>query len=153
MCLGSLSCWKVNLLPSLRFWMLWTRFSFISIFWWIELFFYSDESLSHCRWKTAPQHEAATSTLYFWVGTLQVMSRAGFLQTWCLELRFIRPENLVYHSLRGPLGAFMQIPSVFSFIFTEERIEFGHTTIKPRSVECCSDVCPSVSFSYLHIWS
>ncbi len=26
-CLGSLSCWKVNLLPSLRFWMLWTRFS------------------------------------------------------------------------------------------------------------------------------
>ncbi len=26
-CLGSLSCWKVNLLPNLRFWMLWTRFS------------------------------------------------------------------------------------------------------------------------------
>ncbi len=26
-CLGSLSCWKVNLLPSLRFWMLWTGFS------------------------------------------------------------------------------------------------------------------------------
>ncbi len=26
-CIGSLSCWKVNLLPSLRFWMLWTRFS------------------------------------------------------------------------------------------------------------------------------
>ncbi len=27
MCFGSLSCWKVNLLPSLRFWMLWTGFS------------------------------------------------------------------------------------------------------------------------------
>ncbi len=27
LCLGSLSCWKVNLLPSLRFCMLWTRFS------------------------------------------------------------------------------------------------------------------------------
>ncbi len=27
LCLGSLSCWKVNLLPSLRFWMLWTGFS------------------------------------------------------------------------------------------------------------------------------
>ncbi len=26
-CFGSLSCWKVNLLPSLRFWMLWTGFS------------------------------------------------------------------------------------------------------------------------------
>ncbi len=29
-----------------------------------------------------------------------LMSRAGFLQTWCLELRFIRPENLVFHSLQ-----------------------------------------------------
>ncbi len=37
----------------------------ISIFWCIELFFYSDESLCPCCWKTAPQHEAATSTLYF----------------------------------------------------------------------------------------
>ncbi len=26
-CLGSLSCWKVNLLPSLRSWALWNRFS------------------------------------------------------------------------------------------------------------------------------
>ncbi len=68
------------------------------------------------------------------------MSRAGFLQTWCLELRFIRPENLVSHSL-------------FSCVFTEERIESCHTAIKPRSVECCRDVCPSVDFSYLHIWS
>ncbi len=72
----------------------------ISIFFCTERFFYSDESLSPCCWKTAPQHEAATSTLYFWDGTLQVLTRAGFLQTWCLELRFIRPENLVSQSLR-----------------------------------------------------
>ncbi len=78
----------------------WVFIKAISIFWRTELFFYSDESPSPCRWKTAPHHEAATSTLYFWDGTLQVMSRAGFLQTWCLELRFIRPENLVSHSLR-----------------------------------------------------
>ncbi len=78
----------------------WVFIKAISIFWCIELFFYSDESLSPCCWKTAPQHEAATSTLYFWDGSLQVMSRAGSLQTWCLELRFIRPENLVSHSLR-----------------------------------------------------
>ncbi len=51
----------------------------------------------------------------------------------------------------GPLGAFLKIPSVFSSVFTEERIEFGHTAIKPRLVECCSDVCSSVSFSDLHI--
>ncbi len=43
----------------------WVFIKAISIFWCIELFFYSDESLSPCRWKTAPQHEAATSTLYF----------------------------------------------------------------------------------------
>ncbi len=82
-CLGSLSCWKVNLLPNLRFWMLWTRFSLRLSQYFGALSFSStlDESLSPCCWKTAPQHEAATSTLYFWVGTLQVMSRAGFLQT------------------------------------------------------------------------
>ncbi len=53
----------------------------------------------------------------------------------------------------GPLGAFLQITSMFSCVFTEESIEFCHTVTKPRSVECCSDVCPSVSFSYLHTWS
>ncbi len=41
---------------------------------------------------------------------------------------------------------FLQIPSVFSCVFTEGRIEFGHTAIKR-----CSDVCPSVDFSYLQI--
>ncbi len=52
----------------------------------------------------------------------------------------------------GPLGAFfLQIPGVFSCIYTEDRIEFVHTAIKPRSMECCSGVCPSVGFSHLHI--
>ncbi len=32
-------------------------------------------------------------------------------------------------------------------------MEFGHTAIKPRSVESCSDVCLSVSFSDLHLLS
>ncbi len=104
----------VNLLRSLRFCMLLDLFFIkaISIFWCIELFFYSDESLSPCRWKTAPQHEAAASTLYFWDGTPQVMSRADILQTWCLELRFIRPENLVSHESEGPLGAFSKCVSM-----------------------------------------
>ncbi len=43
----------------------WVCIKAISIFWCIELFFYSDESLCPCCWKTAPQYEAATSTLYF----------------------------------------------------------------------------------------
>ncbi len=67
----------------------------ISVLCSIQLSLNPDQSPSPCYWKTAPQHEAATSTLYFWVGTLQVMSRSGFLQTGCLELRFIRPDNIV----------------------------------------------------------
>ncbi len=70
----------------LRFWMLWVFIKAISIFWFIELFFYSDESLSPYRWKTAPQHKAATSTLYFWDGTLQVMSSLTILQSHSLRV-------------------------------------------------------------------
>ncbi len=55
----------------------WVFIKGISIFWCIELLFYSDESLSPCCLKTAPQYEAATTTLYFWDGTLHLMSRAG----------------------------------------------------------------------------
>ena len=33
--------------------------------------------------------------------------------------------------------------------FTEERLPPGHSAIKPRSVECCSDGCPYGSFSHL----
>ncbi len=39
---------------------------------------------------------------------------------------------------------------MFSCVYTEERIVSCHTAIKHRSMECCSDVCPSVDFSYLH---
>ncbi len=48
---------------------------------------------------------------------------------------------------------FLSIPSVFSFVFTEDRIEFGPTAKKARLVECCSDVCTSLDFCNLHIWS
>ncbi len=41
---------------------------------------------------------------------------------------------------------------MFPCVFTEERIESCHTVRKHKSVECCSDVCPSVSFFHLHIW-
>ncbi len=40
----------------------------------------------------------------------------------------------------------MLYPSVFSRVFTEERME-------PRSVECCRDVCPSVGLTHLNIGS
>ncbi len=131
----------------------WVFIKALSIFWCIELFFYSDESLSPCRWKTAPQHEAATSTLYFWDGTLQVMSSAWFPLNMMLGIEVHQTRESCFSESEGPLAAFLQIPSVFSCIFAEERIEFGHTAIKPRSVECCCDVCPSVGFFHLHIQS
>ncbi len=132
----------------------WVFIKAISIFWCIELFFYSDESLSPCRWKTAPQHEAATSTLYFWDATLQVMSSAWFPSNMMFGIEVHQTRESCFSESEGPLGAFffLQIPSVFSCVFTEERIASGHTSIKHR-LECCSDVCPSVGFSYLHIWS
>ncbi len=131
----------------------WVFIKAISIFWCIKFFFYFDMSFSPCRRKTPQQHGAATSTLYFWDGTLQVMSRAGSLQAWFLEMKFIRPENIVSHRVLLGLFICVQITSVFSCIFTEERTESYHTAIKPRLVECYSEVCLSVGFSYLHLWS
>ncbi len=129
MCLGSLSCWKVNLLPSLRFWMLWTGFS-------LRLSQYFG-ALSFSSTLTSPSVPAAEKQLY----SMRLLpAHFTFWMVLCMWSE-------------GPLGAFLQILSVFSCVFTEERIESCHTAIKPRLMECCSGVCPSVDFSYLDIWS
>ncbi len=102
LCLGSLSCWKVNLLPSLRFWMLWTGFSLrLSQYFGVLSFSSTLTSLS----VTAAEKQLHSMKLlpaHFTFGTVPCRWWAvpGFLQTWCLELRFIKPENLVSHSLR-----------------------------------------------------
>ncbi len=129
----------------------WVFIKAISIFWCTELFFYSDESLGPCCWRTAPQHELLPAHFTFGMVLCMWWVVPGFLQTWCLEVHQTRESR--FSQSEGPLGAFWQIPSVFSCVFSEERIEFGHTAIKHSLVECCSDVCPSVGFSHLHIWS
>ena len=48
---------------------------------------------------------------------------------------------------------FCKLHADFHVSFTEERLPSGHSAIKPRSVECCSDGCPSGSFSHLHTGS
>ncbi len=148
-CFGSLSCWKVNLLPSLRLWMLWTGFSLkLSknvVHWAFLLLWRVPQSLplknSPTAWGCYPAHFTFGMILCRW------WAEPGLLQTWCLELRFIRQDNIISHSLRVLL--------LFSCIYTEERIESCHTAIKHWSVECCSNACPSVDFSYLHTrsWS
>ncbi len=109
----------------------WVFIKAISIVWCIELFFYYDESLSPCHWKTAPQHEAATSTLYFWDG-LHMMSSAWFPSNMMLRIEVHQTRESCFSQSEGPLGAVLKIPKL---------------------VESCSDVCPSADFSYLLIWS
>ncbi len=77
---------------------------------------------------------------------------AGDEQSWfpsnmMLRIEVHQTRESCFSESEGPLGAFLQMPSVFC-VFTEERIEFGHTAIKPRC--SCSDVCPSVGFTYDH---
>ncbi len=78
------------------------------------------------RWTFCPVWGSKCSGLGFHLGYLNILVCWAFLLLW---------------------------PGVFSCVFTQERIASGHTSITPRSVECCSDVCPSVDFSHLHIWS
>ncbi len=130
----------------------WVFIKDISIILCIELFFYSDESLSPWRWKTAPQHELLPA--HFTFGMYSAGDeQSSFPSNMMLGIEVHQTREYYFSQSEGPLGAFLQILSVFSCVFTEERIESCHTAIKPRSVECCSDVCPSVDFSYLHICS
>ncbi len=68
-----------------------------------------------------------------------------------LGIKVLQATQSCFSESERPLGAFLQIPSVFSCVFTEERIGFGQMAMNPRSVECCCDVCPSVGFYHLHI--
>ncbi len=88
-CLGSLSCWKVNLWPSLRSWALWRRFSSrISLY--LAAFIFP--SIATSRPVPAAEntptawcchHHASLLGLY-WTGDELV---PGFLHTYRLELR------------------------------------------------------------------
>ena len=55
------------------------------------------------------------------------------------NLGLIRPENLISHSL-GVLHVFFgKLYAGFHMSCTEERLPSGHSAIKPRLVEGCSD--------------
>ncbi len=134
----------------------WVFIKAISIVWCIELFFYSDESLSPCRWKTAPQHELLPAHFTFGMVLCRWWAVPRFPSNMMLRIEVHQTRESRFSVSERPLGAFffcVQIPGVFSCVFTEERIASGHASIKHRSVECCSDVCPSVGLFYLHIWS
>ncbi len=145
MCLGSLSCWKVNLGRRLR-----TRFS-------LRLSQYFG-ALSFSSTLTSPSVPAAEKQPHS-MRLLPAHFTFGMVHCrWWAELVSFKhdvwnwgssDQRISFLRVWGSFGCFF----VFSCVFTEERIEFGHISIKPRLMECCSGVCPSVDFSYLHIWS
>ncbi len=80
LCLGSLSCWKVNLRPSLRSWALWRRFSSrISLY--LAAFIFPldcNQSSCPCSWKNTPTAWCCHHHVHCWDCIGQVMSSAWF---------------------------------------------------------------------------
>ncbi len=113
-CLGSLSCWKVNLgaqsevLSTLEK----VFVQDIPVLGRIHLSLDCNQSSCPCSWKTPPQHDAATTMLHCWDCIGQVMSSAWFSPHIPLRIKakkfylgLIRPENLICHHL-GVLQVF-----------------------------------------------
>ncbi len=115
-----------------------------------------NQSSCPCSWKTPPQHDAATTMLHCWDCIGQVMSSAWFSPHIPLRIKakkfylgLIRPENLIWHHL-GVLQVFLsKLHAGFHVSCTEERLPSGHSAIKPRVVEGCSDGWLSTTFSHL----
>ncbi len=64
-------------------------------------------------------------------------------------LGLIRPENLICHHLGVLRVFFSKLHAGFHVSCTEERLPSGHSAIKPRLVEGCSDGWLSTTFSHL----
>uniref|UniRef100_A0A7N8X1S9 Potassium channel, subfamily K, member 10a n=1 Tax=Mastacembelus armatus TaxID=205130 RepID=A0A7N8X1S9_9TELE len=103
-----------------------------------------------------PQHDAPTTMFHCRDCIGQVMSSAWFsphiplrINAKKFNLGLIRPENLISHSL-GVLHVFFgKLYAGFHVSCTEERLPSGHSAIKPRLVEGCSDSCLCGTFSHL----
>jgi len=95
-----------------------------------------NQSSCPCSRKTPPQHDAATTMLHCWGCIGQVMSSAWFsphIPLWIRGKQFylglIRPEDLI-----------TILESFRCFFFCKRHVGFrGHSAIKPRLVDCCSD--------------
>ncbi len=76
--------------------------------------------------------------------------QSWFPSNMMLRIEVHQTRESCFSESEGPLGAFLQFPSVFSCVFTEERNEFGHTTIKPRSVlQWCLSFCKFLQSAYM----
>ncbi len=156
-CLGSLSCWKVNLRPSLRSWALWRRFSSrISLY--LAAFIFPSTATS----RPVPAAEKHPHSMMlpppcFTVGT--VLDRwwavPGFLHTYRLELRpksyilVSSDQRILFVTILESFRCFLA-NSMRVFMCLALRRGFRRATrIKPRLVEGCSDGWLSTTFSHL----
>ncbi len=107
-----------------------------------------NQSSCPCSWKHP--HSMMLPPPCFTVGT--VLDRwwavPGFLHTYRLELR---PKVLSWsHQTRESFRCFLgKLHAGFHVSCTEERLPSGHSAIKPRLVEGCSDGWLSTTFSHL----
>ncbi len=155
-CLGSSSCWKVNLRPSLRSWALWRRFSSrISLY--LAAFIFP--SIATSRPVPAAEkhpHSMMLPPPCFTVGT--VLDRwwavPGFLHTYRLELR---PKSyiLVSSDQRILQVFFSKLHAGFHVSCTEERLPSGHSAIKPDwwRAAVMVDFLQLSPISRMHLWS
>ncbi len=133
-CLGSLSCWKVNLRPGLRSWALWRRFRpGYPVLGRIHLSLDYNQSSCPCSWKTPPQHDAATTMLHCWDCIGQVMSIAWFSPHIPLRIKaekfylgLIRPENLICHHLGVLRVFFIKLHAGFHVV-----LHWGEASVGP----------------------
>ncbi len=155
-CLGSLSCWKVNLRPSLRSWALWRRFSSRISLYLASFIFPSIATSRPVHAAEKHPHSMMLPPPCFTVGT--VLDRwwavPGFLHTYRLELR-PKSSILVSSDQRILQVFFSKLHAGFHVSCTEERLPSGHSAIKPRLVEGCSDGWLSTTspISRMHLWS
>ncbi len=130
----------------------WVFIKAISIFWCIELFFYSDVSLSPCRWKNSPTawgcYQDTLLLGWYFAGDEQCL--VSFKQdawNWGSS-----DQRILFLTVWGSFRCFFA-NSKCVFMCLHWREDWVINAIKPRAMECCSGVCPSVDFSHLHIWS
>ena len=150
-CLGSLSCWNVNLLRNLKSFALWSRFSRICLY--LAPFIVPSilyKSSSPCHWKASPELNAVTPMLHGWDGVRWVISCALFppdvrlcIQAKEFNFPLIRSQNLLHHDLRVFHVPFGKLQPCCHVPFSQEWLPSGHSPIKRRFVKCCRDCCPS----------
>ncbi len=99
----------------LRSWMLWTGFSLRPSQYFGALSFSSILTSTSVPAAEEQPHSMRLLPAHFTFRMVFCMwwSVPAFLQTWCLELRFIRPQNIISQS-GGPLGAVLRILLVSS---------------------------------------